>query len=200
MDSYVNERIESYLETDVRSFFDKIDEESNVDLHFPFTDTEDDEEEIVYYDETPDYEIKAIILEELKAPEYERKTLYFRDEKTGETVEGIPMAELKGDAFLFKVEERYKKYKVENISLLDPEKIENLDEEEGYNEFIENVATIIRNETSDYEKYLEENDWEGSLEEFLKDNEIDWGLYNHYIKDRSPEIAAEELIQDIRDF
>lgn len=71
--------------------------------------------EIDINDEDYEEEIIKAIKNELFVPEYNRRYVVFTDKRTNETIKGIPMAQIGNEAFLFKVDGKLKKYKLENM-------------------------------------------------------------------------------------
>lgn len=82
-----------------------IDDIDNDDINL------DDIEDI----EFPDDEMVKAIRNELKVPEYNRRSVVFIDKRTDEKVKGVPMAQIGENAFLFKVDGKIRKFKLENI-------------------------------------------------------------------------------------
>lgn len=62
-------------------------------------------------------DLKKALKNEIKVPEYSRRNLVFTDKKSREEFKGIPMAQLNDKAFLFKVNGKYKKYKLSDIEV-----------------------------------------------------------------------------------
>lgn len=85
---------------------EEIDTENIEDISFSETDIEDEDFED---------EIVKALKNELLVPEYNRRYVVFTDKRTGETIKGIPMAQIGNDAFLLKVNGKLKKYKLENM-------------------------------------------------------------------------------------
>ena len=93
------------------------DSEFDVELEGP---DEIEDVDIDIDDEEMDHELKKRIIKilknELSSPEFNRRYLMFRIKGNKEVLNGIPMAELK-DAFLFKINGKFKKVKIDDIVL-----------------------------------------------------------------------------------
>lgn len=81
------------------------------DIDYP-EEEEDTEEDLKFYKK-----LKKILRNELSIPEFNRGYVEFKLKSTGEMIKGIPMAELK-DAFLFKVNDKLRKIKINDMIIL----------------------------------------------------------------------------------
>ncbi len=115
---FVNESLneQDYLEKDDFYASDEEDDIENVEVKdSPFdvvrdlTD-DDDEEEMIVQDE-----FETALNNELKVPEYARRTVSFKVKGEPGVIDGIPMAKMKDGSFLMKIGNKYRKIKISDI-------------------------------------------------------------------------------------
>ena len=88
------------------------DEDVEVVDETPFDEVEDDadDDEIIVADE-----FETSLNNELKVPEYARRTVSFKIKGQPGVVDAVPMARMKDGSFLMKVGDTFKKFKMSDI-------------------------------------------------------------------------------------
>ena len=95
----------SAINSDDNAWFKGDDDDEDVDPDEIDVDTSDMEaDEIEVEDDTFDDQLLTALSNEVKIPEFSRRTLKFRTKgELGKSIYGVPMAKMKDNAFLFKV-------------------------------------------------------------------------------------------------
>jgi hypothetical protein len=90
--------------------FDSFEEEIElVDTPFDDVDIKEDDDILVQDD------LEVAINNELKVPEYSRRTVSFRVKGEPGIINAIPMARMKDGSFLMKIGDKYRKFKIGDI-------------------------------------------------------------------------------------
>ena len=120
-----DEDVDSVGSTD-DSWYKSDEDDEDVDVNDIDVDTSDMEsDEMEIEDDSFDDQLYLALNNEIKIPEFNRRTLKFRLKgQPDKAIFGVPMAKMKDDAFLFKIDGTMKRYNIRDI-IVESEKRKN---------------------------------------------------------------------------
>jgi hypothetical protein len=111
---FVNESLNEQHPEDMYQDFEEegldVIDEPPFDQVGDLVDDEGDEEEVYAQDE-----FETSLNNELKVPEYARRTVSFRVRGERDVVDAVPMAKMKDGSFLMKIGDKFRKFRMSDI-------------------------------------------------------------------------------------
>ena len=194
---------------DTEDTWEKSEEEDEVDAEDLEVDTSDMEADEIEVDDISPSEIKDMLNIELSLKDFNRAIHKYRNRKTWETFSGAVMAKLKDDNYVFKLDDgSMRKFNVNDLSVLDLEEDEELNESRGdysYNDYLFDIAGFLMLSPENVQAILDIHhvvDEEGTkidITNELEDNDEIYGTKGMYAAGLEPELAAEKIVNQYQE-